>query len=460
MLSWFNMSRLARRSGFISPNAKLPAGEAAIKEAITCRDAEAVREKLGKTGLSPEAWQVLLTQAFEQRSSRFIKKALLQHPACVPQFALELAIRHNDIFIAARALRQGADPENIATGSATDGMRTLLTRARRKNPQHASHAQNPDLNRALRNIPSHNALREASRFAHQAVQEKTVQSAWQDAVKENRFNIQRAMHLFYAETNRNFRLSQEDAVTDEVRARERREAPYSVSKGGLPKNSNGTAMYLGKNEETLDRPFVEHRQEVQEQSSLDDAQYARKKTIAARAFYDRHANPASGAVENGMLASGIENKKIGAAVLLLGVVALFFYMLLNGFAGDWKRLKNAMANRSEREQMRLPTTKNADEVSEFHSALEPGHADTIKAFGKLLELVPSEKRAELLAAKNADGVPGLYTVWGNGHADAIKAFGELLKLVPPEERAALLKGVKKRQALKAPGSVEGLTPSP
>jgi hypothetical protein len=43
--------------------------------------------------------------------------------------------------------------------------------------------------------------------------------------------------------------------------------------------------------------------------------------------------------------------------------------------------------------------------------------------------------AELVAAKRADKIPGFFMALRNGHAEAIEAFGRVLELVPANERA-------------------------
>ena len=546
----------------------MPAEIAAIKDAIMRGNVDAMQERLAKTDLSSDALQALLTHAFEQSSNPAIKEALLQHPACPYQAALELAVRHGDIAIARQALQKGADPEHVTAlpGKGDDDMRTLLTYVRRKNilyPPHFPHDQGSALDRALCNVLDDSVKEKASHLLRQEVQGKNIQEAWRDAVKDKRFDIQRAILLLAADRNRHFQLLQEDPVTDEGVIKVMKEIPYFSPKRKLMENLNGKAMFSDKDEKILCRHLVEHRQTVQQRSGqikFDYAQYTSKETIAAHVSYDTQAkhhyikahatetcllhnhdfgktlaqqfaamtdkeetdrlillestvhamsvelkikkkegktyyvaklfdpvytkshvrmasdklrtfetlslanfiatensykghypesddlsimfvrpsrmeeqamaNPASGAVENRTLTSGIDDKKISTTAL--------FYMLVNGFAGDLRRLKNEIASRPEEEQIQLLAAKDVRGIPGLLMALRNGHADAIKAFSELLMKVPPEKRAALAAAKDSHGIPGLWEALQEGRANAIRAFGELLKLVPPEQRTELL----------------------
>jgi len=145
-------------------------------------------------------------------------------------------------------------------------------------------------------------------------------------------------------------------------------------------------------------------------------------------------NRGAGAVKNRTLTSCIEDEQLDGAIL--------HRMLVNGFSGDIRRLKNEIAKRSKEEGISFLAAKRSDGMPGLYWALQDGHADTIRAFGEVLvELkVPLDKCAELLEAKRADGVPGLYGALHNGHADAIRALGEVLKglQMPPDKCIDLL----------------------
>ena len=288
-------SHAAVRPGGMSPGMQLPSEATVIKNAITYQNVNALQEELGKTALSHEAWQALLAYALEQKSSNAILGGLLRHPAYAPQFALEPAVQHNHIGIAAQALTQGADPEQINAPPVADAMRSLLTCIRRKNilyPPHIPQDQGTDLDRALRKMPDPNGMNELRSLVNQAFSERSVQEAWRDAVKNDQRDIQRAILLLHAEQKRDFRLLQEDPLTDEGVVKILKEIPYFSPKRGLLQCFNGQAMFSGKNEKITCRHLAEHRQGVQEKSGqlkFDDAQFANEKVIAATVSYDTEA---------------------------------------------------------------------------------------------------------------------------------------------------------------------------
>lgn len=136
-------------------------------------------------------------------------------------------------------------------------------------------------------------------------------------------------------------------------------------------------------------------------------------------------------VDNRVLASCIKDSEINAATML--------HLLEGGFAGELRRLRDEIARRPEAaERIELLDTKTADGTPGLFVALQDGHADTIKAYGELLQHVPEKDRARLLAAKRADGIPGLAMALYRGHADAVEAYGEALQQVPKKDRAGLL----------------------
>jgi ankyrin repeat protein len=71
-------------------------------------------------------------------------------------------------------------------------------------------------------------------------------------------------------------------------------------------------------------------------------------------------------------------------------------------------------------------------------AMEHGHAGTIRAYKKLLELFPEASRDNhllgILSAKDQDGNTMLSLAMGNGHAGAVTAYKELLKLLSEDQR--------------------------
>ena len=305
----------ALRSGLTRPIAESSVGTNDIRNAIERGDAATVRKMLEKANLSPQTCRDLLKYAFEQAdnpafqvtfgfersSSSTIKTYLLQYPARnsrfapeLAQFALELAISHKDISTARKALQRGADPENIPALPDAEDMRALLVLARRRNllyPSSTPHADETDLDKALRNVLEPRNQEEADKLLKQAIQ-GNLQEAWRDAVKENRLDIQRAILLLHADQDRMFRLLQKDPVTDPGVIKVMKEIPYFSPKRGLPEDFNVKTNFLRVNDVIRCCHLAEHRQAVQEQSrqlKFDDAQYASKEAIATHVSYDTEA---------------------------------------------------------------------------------------------------------------------------------------------------------------------------
>ena len=269
----------------------------ALKNAITYQNVNAMQEELSRTVLLHETWQAVLTYAFEQRSSDTIMSVLLQHSTCPAQYALKLAVQHNNIDGATQALLRGADPEHLDARPNTVPMHKLLADIRRKNtlyPPHTPHDQGTDLDRALRKLPAPAAKQEAHQLLNQALSGGTAEQAWRDAVKEDRRDIQRAILLLHADTNRGFCILQENPVMDEGVAKVMKEIPYLSPKRRPLENFNGKTKFRGK-DKTIDcAHLAEHRQAVLEQSDqlkfkFDDAQYSSLENIATHVSYATEA---------------------------------------------------------------------------------------------------------------------------------------------------------------------------
>lgn len=141
------------------------------------------------------------------------------------------------------------------------------------------------------------------------------------------------------------------------------------------------------------------------------------------------------AVGNRMLTSCIDGKEVDATVV--------WYLLVHGFAGNLRQLKEEIASRPEAERIALLEAKRySDDLPGLQLALGNRHIDAINAFGELLPLVSQEQRAKLLDAKKADGVSVmdviLHRVDDNAIDNTIEAYGKLLSLLPQKARYALL----------------------
>ncbi|MCD6027330.1 MAG: ShET2/EspL2 family type secretion system effector toxin [Solimicrobium sp.] len=110
-----------------------------------------------------------------------------------------------------------------------------------------------------------------------------------------------------------------------------------------------------------------------------------------------------------------------------------FYLLSENFAlnlaGLQKQLQ-AIGKNSPEKLFHLLAAKSPDGTSGLYMALQDGHEDAIKEYGKLLQLLhkPELSRlVDLLAAKTADGTPGLHMALQQGHADTVRAYASLLQ---------------------------------
>ena len=291
------LSRITSFSRFPSPS--LASVEiAAFKEAITHENDDAAREKLQNANLSPETVQGLLEYAFEKNSSPAVKQTLLQHPNCHPLSALALAVTHDDLSLAKQALLQGADPEKITIAFPSFGdMRTLLTYVRRKNklyPPDASPAQETDLDHALRDAWLNDEAKEkAKSLLDKKIQKRDIADVWRDAVENKQLDLQRAILLLKADTDRRFRVKQKGQVTDKGVAEVMKEIPCFSPKRGLPRNFNGEGNFRNADNEKIEcRHLVEHRQQVQEQhpqGKFDDGHFASKEAIESHVSCDTGA---------------------------------------------------------------------------------------------------------------------------------------------------------------------------
>jgi hypothetical protein len=116
-----------------------------------------------------------------------------------------------------------------------------------------------------------------------------------------------------------------------------------------------------------------------------------------------------------------------------------WHMLSEGFSGNLRRLKDALASLPSAElSTLLGTPAGAELTPGLFFALQNENADVIRVFGEYLALVPENLRADLLACKRPDGVPGLAIALVLGNASAIEAFAECLPLVPENLRSDIV----------------------
>lgn len=151
--------------------------------------------------------------------------------------------------------------------------------------------------------------------------------------------------------------------------------------------------------------------------------------------------PAQGAVANRTLTSSIGDQEINATAL--------WHMLRNGFAGDLRHLKGEIARRPENKRIWLLAAKDNCGMPGLYMALQEGHADTIRTFGKLLPLVSPEERSELLMA-SFQGVSGLAEALKMGKLEALEQYIEIVRNTAPalsaKECTALLTVIRRSHA--------------
>ena len=115
-----------------------------------------------------------------------------------------------------------------------------------------------------------------------------------------------------------------------------------------------------------------------------------------------------------------------------------YIALQKGHAEAIKAYGKLLEGLPDESRIRLLEAKSSKGIPALCVALSQGQADAIQAYGKLLEGLPNESRIRLLEAKDNNGYPGLFIASQVGHADAIKAYGKLLEDLPHESRIRLL----------------------
>ncbi len=227
------------------------------------------------------------------RSSEIVPKLACQpadeHAAAHagPESALKIAIGQGNLPGAIRALESGADPERVNAGESGDGMRALLTYARRKNklyPPIAPSDGESDLDRALRNGPDSDARKQAVRLLNQGRWGKSTRNMWRDAVKNDQRDVQRALLLLEADSDPTFRIFEKRAVEDKGVAQVAKEIPYFSPKRGEPRDFNCKVPFADSDTVIVCSDFVEHRQSAQERDErlkFNDSQFSSAEAIQA-----------------------------------------------------------------------------------------------------------------------------------------------------------------------------------
>lgn len=248
------------------------------------------------------------------------------HGTAVPQKELEselaLAVQHGDIRRAQQALLHGADPNKVSVRQAGDGMRALMSYARRVKalypPEGMAVGADTPLDRGLQaGIETWNETLKAPVFAtpsrpvseqqHRAQRRMIWRNAteqqrrahvrvlWRNATSANNADVQRALLLLEAHKDPGFRLMEAGKVENAAVAKVMKEIPYLSPKRGLPRNYNCQVRFVASGAESTSREspstgrpiacrhFVEHlqaRQEQTEHGKFDYAEFANPEAIA------------------------------------------------------------------------------------------------------------------------------------------------------------------------------------
>ncbi|AIN16488.1 ShET2 enterotoxin domain-containing protein [Yersinia pseudotuberculosis] len=118
-----------------------------------------------------------------------------------------------------------------------------------------------------------------------------------------------------------------------------------------------------------------------------------------------------------------------------------YTFLIEGFSQEIKNLKNQLEiiNKKNPEKlMEILTAKSPDGTMGFEQALNNDHADAINAFGELLQLVPENKRSELLANDKQIKYTLLDIACSRENKKTIMAFKNIVSLLPENERYKLM----------------------
>jgi len=100
-------------------------------------------------------------------------------------------------------------------------------------------------------------------------------------------------------------------------------------------------------------------------------------------------------------------------------------LLMAGGAEYLRPLRAHLSTLPENQQVRMLGTPDSFGHLPLYAAMEEGQAEAVKAYGELLEVIPKDKRFELLAAKFEDD-SALYNAMSLGKHEVIKAYGEVL----------------------------------
>ncbi len=118
-----------------------------------------------------------------------------------------------------------------------------------------------------------------------------------------------------------------------------------------------------------------------------------------------------------------------------------YTFLIEGFSQEIKNLKNQLEiiyKKNPEKLMEILTAKSPDGIMGFEQALLNDHADAINAFGELLQLVPENKRSELLVNNKKTKYTLFDIVCSREKNKTTMAFKNIVSLISKNERYKLI----------------------
>ena len=247
-----------------------------------------------------EAILTLLDSSAGQMRQELIKEACRQRPDFdlhahdkEGKTLLDLAVRHDDQEFARYLLGQGARPEKVPLGTATNDMQTLLTSWRRKNLLYAHFNERNRKSWAPLDHLLHKGRHEEVRSRLEGMlTENDMHKVWEEAMGAGMHDVLRC--LLVAGTPDELRkLTKEkhlvgqwiEALKDDPGlSAVLKEFPYQSAKRGKPENFNKEAKFIGVSHKAIVcRHLATYQQEVQTQNpriKFDYDQFNSREKIA------------------------------------------------------------------------------------------------------------------------------------------------------------------------------------
>jgi len=297
-----------------TPSTKVPDEDQLrpLKDAIGHNNIENLKDALKKLPADPEQAGAMLLWALDfacqqqsasshwRKGIKAIKNELIDHPEfsvhirCGTDigYALDIAIRSDDVELAQKIFDKKADPEHFSHRYRSQEMRELLVFTRHKEILYRSAGENlEELDQALRD--GHRGR--AAMIFMQRLQNQPIDQVWAAAIEARDHETLRAILLLgHAKKNRGFRLSERSKVTDPDIKKVMNEIPHLSPKYGSPLCFNSEfefAFFKGTYTEIACTTLAKDVQEQQAESpdmEADMSRYTSKKAISDNIPYERY----------------------------------------------------------------------------------------------------------------------------------------------------------------------------